>query len=80
MSDKIETGGTAFPCLDSHGMGYEGMTLRDYFAAKVLPAIYQDAMTEAGQGSGLLRLEDWRVGLAQDAYAMADAMLEARKK
>ena len=74
----------AFPSHNDAGRMYnwieQGMTLRDYFAAKVLPAIYQDAMTEAGQGSGLLRLEDWRVGLAQDAYAMADAMLEARKK
>jgi hypothetical protein len=79
MTDKIETGGPAFP-HSRLGSDTDGMTMREYFAAKVLPAIYQDAMTEARQGSGLLRLEDWRVGLAQDAYAMADAMMKARKK
>jgi hypothetical protein len=43
-----------------------GMTLRDYFAAKMLPAISElvDTIDEA----------------ARDAYRYADAMLEARGK
>jgi hypothetical protein len=58
---------------------YGGMTLRDYFAAKAMPAIYDVAMREAEQGSGLLADDQWRVGLAFDAYKMADAMLKARE-
>jgi hypothetical protein len=56
-----------------------GMSLRDYFAAKVLPNIYSTAMVEAADGSGLFSDPDWRMGLALDAYAMADAMLKARE-
>ena len=55
-----------------------GMSLRDYFAAKVLPNIYSTAMVDAADGSGLFSDPDWRMGLALDAYAMADAMLAAR--
>lgn len=56
-----------------------GMTLRDYFAAKVMPAIYEVAMIEAAGGSGLFQNEDWRMILANDAYAMADIMIKARE-
>lgn len=85
MSKQHETGGPAFPVpehLDERGNGHEqsiGMTLRDYFAAKVMPAIYEVAMIEAADGSGLFKDDDWRMGLAIDAYAMADAMLKARE-
>lgn len=65
MSD-IKDGGPAFR-----------MTLRDYFAAKALPAIYSEAMAEY-ETTGLFSYPDWRTGLALDAYEMADAMLKAR--
>lgn len=55
-------------------------TLRDQFAMAVLPSIYEYAMFDAQHGSGLFQDKNWRIGLAMDAYAMADAMLEARKK
>lgn len=55
-----------------------GMTLRDYFAAKAIPAVYETAMKEASEGSGLLQYDDWKYGLALDAYALADAMMKAR--
>ncbi len=48
----------------------EGMDLRDYFAAKVLPAI----VAKAGVINGNFYLEN-----AEHAYKMADAMMEARK-
>lgn len=54
--------------------------LRDYLAAKALPNIYSTAMVDAADGSGLFSDPDWRIGLALDAYAMADAMLVARSK
>ena len=68
------TGGPAFPGVDyvsQHGKkNPEGMTLRDYFAAKAMQSMnlrpdYEDA-------SALL--------IAMDAYALADAMLKAREE
>lgn len=56
-----------------------GMTMRDYFAAQALPAIYSDAMRDSLDRRELLMHNDWRTGLALDAYAMADAMLRARE-
>ena len=70
----------AFPHIDSGCGRFEpGMTLRDYFAAKALPSVYDSAIVDASQGSGLFSDPDWRIGLALDAYAMADAMLKARE-
>ena len=79
-----DDGGSAFPeiCTDQKynddreyvgpdTYSYGGMTLRDYFAAKALPAI-----------SGLsreLRLQHSADGIAAAAYEVADAMIKARK-
>jgi hypothetical protein len=52
------------------------MTLRDYFAAKALPAIYKDTR-ECARVEG--QSVDWRDEVAAEAYAMADAMLKARE-
>ncbi len=72
MNDK--TGGPAFPRPFSGGTQYaqEGMTLRDYFAAKAMQIVlYQcDFFPDT----------DWRDGVAMDAYKMADAMLKARER
>ncbi len=65
-------GGPAFPHIDSLMGGFEAcMTLRDYFAAKALPACLANCDEFPD--------ENWRIGVAMDAYAMADAMLAARK-
>jgi hypothetical protein len=56
----------------------EGMTLRDYFAAKAMPAVYRDFWDDYRAGRSAPIPEDWKMGVALDAYAMADAMLEAR--
>ena len=66
---KRNLGGPAFPTtkpLDSWGDSNQGMTLRDYFAAKAMQAILSDADT-------------FWAGAATLAYEYADAMLEARK-
>lgn len=65
MSDK-NTGGPAFPLNAEQFHFHAGMTLRDYFAAKAMVGLIQ-------------RLET-RDQVAKSAYAIADAMLEARKK
>ena len=75
---KHNDGGPAFPCDESHGDDYEGMTLRDYFAAKAMPIILSDiyyARLAAAQGYG-----EFASDAADDAYAVADAMLSARVK
>jgi hypothetical protein len=50
------------------GTNQLGMTLRDYFAAKVLPSLMDNKEIEVNNTL-----------LCQMAYRMADAMLEARK-
>lgn len=74
-----KTGGPAFPTQGydhgaaMNGIGVtvtdqEGMSLRDYFAAKAMQSILTTIADE-----------HWRDGVAIDAYAMADAMLKARE-
>ena len=77
---QIDNGGPAFPTdnerqVASNAWHYEGMTLRDYFAAKALPVIVKD-YAESAQKVGWD--EGWQNGVAMDAYALADAMLRAR--
>lgn len=68
MAD-INTGGPAFP-TPAHNLANDGMTLRDYFAAKAMQGIIgrPDSST------------NWSTEIyARSAYAMADAMLKARE-
>ncbi len=66
MQEKYD-GGTAFPAETT--LGYEeGMTLRDYFAAKAMQAIVSRSDFE---------FEDFAW---ENAYDMADAMLKAREQ
>jgi hypothetical protein len=73
---NTNTGGPAFPVeyydaqLDKRRV-MQGMTLRDYFAAKAMAAYASSA--------------DWRIDMGPDetafaAYKQADAMLKAREK
>ena len=61
-----DTGGPAFPSPREHTTK-EGMTLRDYFAARVMQSII--AMEGADPATA-----------AGSAYTCADAMLKAREK
>ena len=75
----------AFPYEEHHGDGtlykdHYGMTLRDYFAAKALMALF---MSEANPRVGrdvqpYNNSQDHRDFVAKEAYAIADAMLAAR--
>ena len=70
-----ETGGPAFPT----GTAFQGMTLRDYFAAKAMGMIPYPQH---------LRLDDYSTKhfreytelMTQAAYEIADAMLKEREK
>lgn len=70
MSDKINDGGPAFPCVEGPpNEFFKGLSLRDWFA-----------------GQALVGLGTWSPGLvpmdadarAQWAYEQADAMLKMR--
>jgi hypothetical protein len=66
---NTNTGGPAFP-TPAHNLQNDGMTLRDYFAAKAMAAYASSA--------------DWRIDMGPDetafaAYKQADAMLKARE-
>jgi len=64
---KINTGGSAFPSHGSMGeVTQEGMTLRDYFAAKAMQGLMDAAMPMPE--------------IAQAAYQMADDMMKERKQ
>ena len=71
---NIETGGPAFPILAEQaddGWAHVGMSLRDYFAAKAMAGELASPSLSWGEGMA--------AQVARNAYAMADAMLEARK-
>ena len=60
------TGGPAFPVPGLHeNNDYDGMALRDYFAAKAMQGLLANNNVDAQQ-------------IAQAAYIVADAMLKAR--
>jgi len=56
----------AFP--NPHLRGDEGMTLRDYFAAKAMTGLLVRTSTSNGDA------------IVKDSYALADAMLAAREE
>lgn len=67
----------AFPT--QHGMLLQGMTLRDYFAAKamkiIMPSVLEEIRKHKISGANVDKLKK----VSADAcYGMADAMLEAR--
>ena len=77
MSNPKDTSGPAFPALGRWGNGHapesalqqDGMTLRDYFAAK---AMHGYCSNEQHCRNCTMEMT------AESAYEMADAMLEAR--
>lgn len=71
---SVKDGGPAFPAVvPESGAGYFGMTLRDYFAGQVVNGLAAGRM-EPYEGNASER-EWW----AEEAYAIADAMLKARE-
>lgn len=67
-------GGPAFGHGDHMNGGHPGMSLRDYFAGQALPSVI-----------GMIGIPEdapddlWDAAIARQAYALADAMLVARK-
>lgn len=73
MAEKINDGGPAFPIPLQPGQGWQemapcdGMTMRDYFAAKAMQGMLACEMLRATEQE-----------FAERAYKLADAMLKAR--
>lgn len=78
-------GGPAFPILDIGNTQCEGLSIRDYFAAKALSGILGCESTVVGyvdENTGAAWPNDpneFRESVASAAYAYADAMLAARE-
>lgn len=70
---SINDGGPAFPSpVDPHKCDDKGMTLRDYFAAKVMQGMFAN--------HDLFNGGDFHKGNFTAAYEAADAMLRAREQ
>ena len=71
-------GGPAFPANHYDlAAGEHGMTLRDYFAAQAMQALITGLISHPDRAKDWLESELWA---PQQAYAVADAMLSARKE
>jgi hypothetical protein len=73
MTTQKETGGAAFPVHAQGDPRYtdeKGLSIRDYFAAKAMLGLIQ-AYTDSDERA--------YASCANTSYAMADAMMEARK-
>ncbi|MBU9649388.1 hypothetical protein KTF21_11920 [Burkholderia multivorans] len=77
--NKINDGGPAFPGPDQAEQSvdiHEGMSLRDYFAAKAMGAFCEGAEGFGGATEEFIREQFYFV--ARVSYIVADAMLRAR--
>ena len=95
MSRTINYGGSAFPCgptavfsIGGDDCSSHGMSMRDYFAAKALPSLlhlwHKDLTASKADPDfcGLCIVDNeggTPDGIAEEAYAIADAMLRARE-
>jgi hypothetical protein len=72
MSNK-GTSGPAFPCWE--GNETEGMSIRDYFAAKAMQGYIMDEAIARDSDNGMA----WLNKIAKASYEMADAMITAKE-
>lgn len=80
MSEIDKTGGPAYPVADVYfpngqiQFGSTGMTLRDHFAGLAMPMAWDEEHKYPTHNGPSYK------GVAERAYLMADAMLDARTK
>lgn len=67
----------AFPAL--HLDAHQGMTLRDYFAAKAMQGLYSSVGEITKSWSAMARDIPLKDYLSEYAYEIADAMLKQRE-
>ena len=66
----------AFPVVGTREEYQDGITIRDYFAAKAMQSVILDPWY-TNQDKAYAETAKW---IGEDAYAIADAMLAARAK
>lgn len=79
MSEQLKHGGPAFPAtvlIDGETYIFAGQTLRDHFAGQALVG-FQSFVRGGWTGT---MASDHAKHVADNCYALADAMLEARKQ
>jgi hypothetical protein len=83
---EIDNGGPAFPGLIPGAMGtvirsQEGMSLRDWFAGQAMAAMLTGVVGRIGAAKDVYAYAAGPCNsvIVARAYALADAMLEARK-
>lgn len=84
--NEINDGGAAFPLsrTSSISKNYEGMSMRDYFAAKAMQGMLAvpDDQRYGDRADKTLSIEEWQqwcvTGVVEHAYRVADAMLRVR--
>ena len=76
MSDK-DNGGNAFPAQTGF-KDYQGMTLRDYFAAKAMQAVIAASAEDAARRK--IDPKQWAAMMVEASYGFADAMIAERAK
>ena len=64
----------AFPASSKYNDEYNGMDLRDYFAAKALQSIITD-----GKLGDRLKHDDYIKKVSEMSYEYADSMMKARE-
>ena len=64
----------AFPCHLDTPSEYDGMTLRDYFAAKAMQGLMHNY-----HPCDFLEHNGWIEDISMASYQLADAMLKARE-
>jgi hypothetical protein len=83
MSNDTNTGGPAFPVseyVQHNGLTIgtqEGMTLRDYFAAKAMQGMLADPDTARTVRMSRRKLDE---AVSELSYMFADAMIQARNQ
>ena len=90
---KKDDGGPAFAKTvqimvngETQDFGNDGMSLRDYFAAAMLPTVEESGTVAAAAKELGIEVNDydykihWPIIAAKRAYAYADAMIAERKK
>lgn len=73
---KVNDGGPAFPLDPRHGMvmGSDGMSLRDYFAAKAMQGLLPNISDASPED-----IDRCVHNILRTSYKIADAMLAARE-
>lgn len=87
-----QDGGPAFPIpandMEQKEKGWwehsQGMTLRDYFAAKVINGIVSnpelEIQAQAITGNDIEKMDCWMRGIVRTSFQIADDMLKERDK